>query len=347
MKRAAIARIVSCAAMLAWNAATQAQTGSVVPPGSPVPITAQPSAAAPHAPVVLTPRYAPGDSMRYQVSLRSQTKSLVGGAVEDPQGATDLGISVGLTLHLEVLAPVPVTSAPAAAAADRPPLRLRATYERVSAELLGDSYDPSAVKLLAPYKSLEGRSIEFQLGPHGEVEYMKGLEEVVQDARVLETARAWLEQLGAGLGAPATGVAPGQSWDHIQPVPEAPLKGTELRSTSTYLRDEPCDVEKPGGQQCAVVLMQFRLGQKPGEKNATPDAFRKNGLDTSGQWTSHGESLVYVSLLTGRTVSITQSSEELMDLSIRHEKGGLPFRYAGRATNETHLLLLDEKRAPR
>jgi hypothetical protein len=285
--------------------------------------------------------------MSYQVSLRSQTKSLVGGAVENPQGATELGLSVGLTLHLEVLVPIPVAESPAPSAGDRPPLRLRATYEHVSAELLGDSYDPSAVKLLEPYKRLEGRSIEFQLGTHGEVEYMKGLEEVVQDARVLETARGWLEQLGAGLSAPAKGVEPGQKWDRVQPVPGAPLNGTELRSTSTYLRDEPCDVEKPEGEQCAVILMQFQMGQKPGEKNATPDAFRKNKLSTSGQWTSHGESLVYVSLRTGRTVSITQSSEELMDLSIRHENGGMPFRYAGRAKSETHLLLLEEKPATR
>jgi len=334
VKRAVIVSIVLCAAMRASPAAPQPQSSSTN------------LAAAPHPPVVLTPQYAPGDVLRYQVSLRSQSKSLVGGALENPQGASELGISVGLTLRLEVLPPIPVESSPAgspAAPAGRPPLRLRATYERVSAELLGDTYDPAAAKLLAPYKNLEGRAIEFQLGPRGEVEYMKGLEAVVQDARALETARGWLQQLGTGLGAPATGVAPGQSWDRTEPVPEAPLEGTHLQSSSTYLRDEPCDIEKPAGEQCAVVLMRFSLGQKPGEKNATPEAFRKNGLRTSGQWTSHGESLEYVSLRTGRTVSVTQSSEELMDLNIRHENGGVPFRYAGRSKNETHLLLLDEK----
>ena len=330
MKRAAIASIFLCAAIAA---------------AAPALASAQTAAAASHPPIVLTPHYTPGDSMRYQVSLRSQAKSLVGGALENRQGATDLGISVGLTLHLEVLAPIPVTAAPAAPAAapgGRERLRLRATYERVSAEILGDAYDPAAAKLLAPYKNLEGRAIEFQLGPHGEVEYMQGLDEVVQDARGLETARAWFEQLGAGLGAPATGVVPGQSWDRSQVVAESPLKDTQLRSNSTYLRDEPCDIEKPMGEQCAVVLMRFDLGQKPGEKNPTPESFRKNKLRTSGQWISHGESLVYVSLRTGRTVSVTQSSEELLDVSIRHENGGMPFRYSGHTKNETHLLLIDE-----
>jgi len=296
----------------------------------------------PHPPVVFTPRYTPGEMLRYQVSFRSQAKNQVGGAVENPEGATELGIEVGLTLRLEVLPPIPTTegSAPATGAGDRPSLRLRAVYERVTASLTGDSYDPSAAKLLAQYQHLEGRAIEFQLGPHGEMEYVKGLEEVVQDPRALEAARAWIEQLGAGLSAPQTGAVPGQSWERSQPVPDAPLAGTSLQTTSTYLRDEACDVEHPAGEQCALVLTRFTLGQKAGEKNATPETFRRTGLRTSGELTSHGESLVYVSLRTGRTVSVTQSRDVLMDLSIWHEDGGMPFHFAGASKTETHLLLL-------
>lgn len=347
MKRAAVASLAMCVAMEVWGAPQQTQTAGTASPLKPAPPAAAPAPATSHPPVVLTPQYTPGDVLRYQVSFHSQSKSLVGGALENPQGAAELGISVGMTLRLEVLSPIPsatpqTTPAPESTAADRSPLRLRAAYERVSAALTGDSYDPAAAKLLSQYKGLEGRVIEFQLGPHGEVEYMRGLEEILQDARALEAARAWLQQLGAGLDAPQTGVVPGQSWERTQAVPEAPLNGTELQSSSTYLRDEPCDVEHPAGDACAVVLMRFSLGQKPGEKNATPEAFQKNGLRTSGAWTSHGESLIYVSLRTGRTVSVTQTSEEVMDLSIRHADGGIPFRYAGHSKTETHLLLLSE-----
>jgi len=307
---------------------------------------------APHPLVTFTPRFTPGETMRYQISYKSQSKSLVGGAIENPQGAAEVGVSAGFTLRLEVLTPVPRTPAanPAPAAAtndgaagttERPPLRLRAVYESVTAQLTGDVYDPSASKLLAQYQSLQGRSIEFQLGPHGELEYIQGLDAVLQDPRALEAARAWLEQLGGGMGGPEGGAAPGQTWERSQVVADAPLKDTTLRSTSTYLRDEPCDVMSPAGEQCAVVLMRFSLGQKPGEKNPTPESFKRNGLRSSGQWSSQGESLVYVSLVTGRTVSVSQSSEELMDLSIRHEDGGLPFRYAGHSKTETHLVLLN------
>jgi len=288
--------------------------------------------------------------MRYQLSFRSQSRNLVGGAIENPQGASDVGIAVEITLRLEVLTPVPAPPGAAApspaatpAAGERQPLRLRSVYESVSAKLTGDSYDPSAAKLLAQYQGLEGRTIEFQLGPRGDLEYIEGLNEVLQDARALEAARAWLEQLSGGVGGPAAGASPGQKWERTQPVPDSPLKDTSVQSVSTYLRDEPCDINNPSGEQCAVVLMRFALGQKSAdknEKNMTPDSFRRNGLRASGLWTSNGESLVHVSLVTGRTVSVSQSSEELMDLNIRHENGGLPFRYAGRTKTETHLLLL-------
>jgi len=341
VKQISIVSLALCLEFGALASGAAAQSGPVNPGPAVSPSTAA------HPPGLFTLRYTPGETMRYQVSFRSQSKSLVGGAVENPQGATELGLAVGLTLRLEVLSPIPVAAggSPSAAPArpagsEGPPLRLRASYEGVSATLSGDSYDPSATKLLAQYRSLEGRSIEFQLGPRGDLEYVEGLDETLQDPRAFDAVRAWLEQLGTGLGAPATGAAPGQSWERTQPVSDAPLTGTSVQTTSTYLRDEACSAEDPAGEQCAVVLMRFSLGQKPGEKSGTPEAFRRNHLRTSGQWTSKGESLVRVSLLTGRTVSVSQSSEELMDINIRHEDGGVPFRYAGRTRTETHLLLL-------
>jgi hypothetical protein len=341
--RPAILSLFLCAASLPAAAGAQTQ------PATPAQPTAPPAASSAHPPVVFTPRFTPGEVLRYQLSFRSQSHSAVGGAIENPQGASEIGISVGMTLRLEVLTPVPVADqppaagAPAAAASpgERPPLRLRAVYESVTAKLSGDSYDPASAKLLAQYQGLQGHAIEFQLGPHAELEYIEGLSDALKDPRALEAARNWLEGVAAGPGAPAAGASPGESWRRNQAVGDAPLKNTTLESISTYLRDEPCDVDDPAGEQCAVVLMRFSLGQKSGEKNATPEAFRRNHLRTSGQWTSDGESLIHVSLSTGRTVSVSQSSDELMDLDIRHEDGiGLPFHYAGRTKTETHLLLL-------
>jgi hypothetical protein len=303
-----------------------------------------------HAPVVFTPQYRPGESLRYQISYHSQTSRLTGGGLSNPQGARDLGVTVDITLRLEVLPPV-ASNAPVAravpqqqgvAGGGRPPLRLRAVYERAAPSITGDTYDPQANLLLAQYRRLQGRTIEFQLGNNGEVQYLSGLQEVLQDPRALEEARSWLQQLGAGLTAPVAGSSPGQTWDKTEAVPGAPLAGMVLHSTSTYLRDEACRVEDPGGEQCAVMLMRFALEQRGDPRNSTPDEFRRDGMRTSGVWTSHGESLVHVSLRTGRTVSVSQSGEEMMDLTIRHVNGGPPLRYGGHSTTESHLLLLGE-----
>lgn len=336
-----VASLVFCLAPLSgWAAGPQAAAAT-----SP--------AAGQHAPVVFTPQYKPGDTLRYQISFRSQTSRLTGGAVANPQGARDLGVSVEIRLRLEVLPPVanaaPASRVPPAPVAGhsaaRPPLRLRAVYERVAPTLSGDTFDPEANLLLAQYRRLQGRAIEFQLGPHGEVQYISGLQEVMQDARALEEARNWLEQLGAGLSTPLTGSAPGQSWERTEAVSGAPLAGTSLHTTSTYLRDEACSVEDPAGEQCAVLMTRFTLDQKTETRNSTPEEFRRDGMRTSGVWTSHGESLVHVSLQTGRTVSVSQTGEEMMDLTIQHVNGGPPFRYGGHSTTETHLLLLADSSA--
>jgi hypothetical protein len=82
------------------------------------------------------------------------------------------------------------------------------------------------------------------------------------------------------------------------------------------------------------------VAQKSSGKDATPESYRKEGLKTSGHSASHGETLVYISLRTGCTVSVTQSGDEEMDLTILHNDGGPPLRYASRAKTETRILLL-------
>ncbi len=349
MRRITLASVLACLGALGWAAADSAGGAQVA---APPPAPAQ-SAPAGHGTVVFTPQYRPGDSLRYQISFYSQSSQLTGGAISNPQGARDLSIRVEITLRLEVLPPVvssaPVPRvpppAPGAEGPEHAPLRLRAVYERVTPSVSGDTFDPQANLLLAQYRRLQGRTIEFQLGPRGEVQYISGLREVLQDPQSLEEARSWLQQLGAGLTAPVTGSAPGQSWEEREAVPGAPLAGMELHTTSTYQRDEPCRVEDPGGEQCAVLLKRYTLGQRPGTRNSTPEEFRSQGMLTSGVWSGHGESLIHVSLRSGRTISVSQTGEEMMDLTIRHNYGGPPMRYGGHSTTESHMLLLGESSA--
>jgi hypothetical protein len=321
--------------------------------------TAQPAAAppspAPQHLVRLVPQYSPGDTLHYQIALRSQTRNRVGGAMANPEGAADLGLSVSLLLRLDVLPPLPSGDAGPGAGAGSPgktkgskpvrrdtPLRLRATYERATATLSGDAYDPNVAKVEEEYRKLEGRSMEFQIGTDGHVQYMEGLSDILHDARAVNAVRKWLEQLSGGLGAPPAGAEPGRSWHSTEPLPDAPLAGTAIETQTTYLRNESCDVDDPAADKCAILLSHFSLRQKPGQFDPTPDSFRKQNLSTSGHWDSQGQSLLYISLRTGRTVSITQSGEETMELTISHNDGGPPFHYSAQAKTETRILLLTE-----
>jgi len=141
--------------------------------------------------------------------------------------------------------------------------------------------------------------------------------------------------------------------------------GTVLDSHSTYSRNERCrtSVEAEATSQpvaappspdseemCAVVVTGYEMKQqgkprRPGE-DATPEALRKRGLQSSGTWTSSGESLAYVSLATGLTVSVTQSGTEEMNMTIVRPTGGMPFHYESKVHSETHLTLLPEPAAP-
>jgi hypothetical protein len=66
------------------------------------------------------------------------------------------------------------------------------------------------------------------------------------------------------------------------------------------------------------------------------------GLTTTGTWTGEGDTLSYLSLSSGRLVSVTQSSSEQMDFTVTHE-GGDRMSYQGSVQSHSHLALLPPK----
>jgi hypothetical protein len=131
-------------------------------------------------------------------------------------------------------------------------------------------------------------------------------------------------------------------------VPTAPLAGLVWRSQSTYQRNEPCQLAAkasaavPGsgiGETCAVILTKLTLvGSRPGH-DATPENYRKMGLTTAGTWSGEGDTLSYVSIITGRLVSVTQSSSEQMDFTVMHDTGDR-MTYKGSVQSHSQLALL-------
>ena len=261
------------------------------------------------------------------------------GLASDPQGPSKRVITWEAEIRLEVL-PAP-SSAPGA-------IRLRTTYEKSSAELHSDTFEPEATALELQYKRLEGKVLEFTLDAGGKVTSTSGLEGIASDEKSLETARASIAQLAAGPGAPVGGVAIGQKWSSEQPAESLPISGLVWHTASEYMRDEPCPPSSPAGapsssgdaanagagETCAVIASHLDLVRAKRLRDPTPEEYRKNGVRTGGTWDGSGENISYVSLRTGQVVRMTQTDSEQMDVMFTSSANS-SLHYVG--TTQSHL----------
>jgi len=269
--------------------------------------------------VNLVPRYVPGETLRYRIESTTTTNGKTTTPIVNPEGGTHSTLTVHLVVRLDVL------SAPSAGGAGT--ARLRATYEKTSAESQSDVLDPAQPSVSDQYARLKGESVEFTIAPGGQLVDIKGLEEPPADRSLGQSALSWLGALSTAGGFPADGVEIGQKWKSERPVQGVPLAGVAWRVESTYLRDEPCDSTPASGasapgfkaslESCAVILSRFEIF-RPGSAHgdATPEDYLRNGLRVSGSWTGSGESLNYVSLASGLLVRSTETSDQQMDYKI-------------------------------
>jgi hypothetical protein len=268
------------------------------------------------------PQLVPGLGLRYQLDIRTTHDASVTGAVENPQGGTQLSIRFSATLMLEALEPASGEA------------QVRATVSGVSVVIGGDTFDPSLAALEQRYKRLEGFAVT--VSPASAPRPVPGASDTT--VMVENWARALISGVAIGPASDAT----------EQPVDSAPLKGTVLRVQSSYLRDEPCGGQGEraataaaslAAEPCAVILTQSTLTQTGSRRDQTPESYRERGLRTSGRWEGAGESLAYVARRTGWVVSITESQSEQMDFTIARPDGEVVHRQRGRIETQTNLLL--------
>jgi hypothetical protein len=296
--------------------------------------------------VSLTPRFTPGQTFRYEMELETTTNTSRSGIVSDPQGPSSLVVDWNATVRTEVLPTDSGTSGD---------VRLRTTYEKSTASVHSDSFDPAANETKAQYEKLEGKVIEFILNGSGKVKSVSGLEGLVDDEKAAQSARQWIDQFGMSAGAPPGGVAPGQTWTLEQPANSLPLAGLVWRSDAEYLRNEPCHPPNPelpapvgaaesvanaeAKEICAVILTKLELIRPKQVHDPTPEEFRKNGVQSAGKWSGSGQSLMYVSLATGLVVSVTQTGTEEMDVTLTTSRSA-SLRYAGTIASRSHIALV-------
>jgi hypothetical protein len=228
-----------------------------------------------------------------------------------------------------------------------------ATYEEASAATESDSYDPAANALDDQYKHLQGRSVEFTIGPDGKVSRVTGIDEAVSNPAAAAALRNWINEFSPGGNLPAEGIAVGQKWEAERPLENTPLANLLWRTASSYLRDEPCAVsgqipspaQIPGATSaapfCIVILSSFDiLRHGSANADATPEDYRHNGLRSAGTWTGKGQSLDTISLQTGMLLRSTQSSAQKMDFEIVSAISGSKIHYAGQVESQSEISLI-------
>ncbi len=316
-------------------------------------IVARPSSDAENGRVRLTPHFSTGEVIRYQIDLRNVSAGRTEGPIRDPEAASELKQSATIVIRLEVL------SVDAQPGSELSKIRMRATYERSSANNESDAYDEQADATVEQYRKLEGQSFEFTLGGDGRVSDVTGLDKILHDPSAIASARGWISNISPGANFPKKGIAVGEKWHSDEPLAGAPLKGTVWRAESTYVRNEPCrgargasstaagaaSAPAPAAatndaEMCAVVVTQFKILQMNPHGDLTPPEYVHNGLRASGSWTGSGESVNSISLRTGFVINVTQTSEQEMNFTISSASSPSKITYAGEVKSQSQIALL-------
>jgi hypothetical protein len=295
--------------------------------------------------VQLSPKFSVGQVVRYRIESTVKTTGKTTSPIVNPEGGSQSSSAIHMQVRLEVLA-----------VATDGKIRLRAVYEKSSAESETDALDLTAHSFESRFNSLEGRTFEFTLDPDGSVANVQDLTAAVSgvSSKALTPELSWLPQVFSGENVPQKGAAVGEKWKSEKPVPGAILTGLLSRSESTYLRNEPCGgsstenspaagsaTPPPTTDGCAVILTQIEISRSgSSHSDATPEDYRRNGLRTSGAWTGTGESLDSISLASGLLVSSTQSSTQQMDYKVTSTSTGSAIHHTGKTQSQTQITLV-------
>lgn len=298
----------------------------------------------------LTPNFTMGESFRYHIESQTTTTGTTTTPIVNPEAAKQLKQVADLEVRLDV---VGVQPAPAASGAPGA-ARLRATYEKATAATQTDAYDPAAAALDAQYNNLQGRSVEFTIEADGKISHISGLDEAVSNPSAAAAVRDWITGFSPSANLPPEGIAVGQKWSAERPLENTPLGNLLWRTSSSYLRDEVCELPgqstsaAPAGHSaaspaplCAVILTSFDILRRgSANADATPEDYRHNGLRTSGTWTGKGETLSTISLQTGMLLRSTQTSTQKMDFEIVSALSGSKIHYAGQVETQSEITLV-------
>ena len=305
--------------------------------------------AVPSPRIRFAPKFVEGESLRYQIDMRTVSTGNTTTPIANPEGETKVSQTISLLVRLDVIG----AATQGALAAGQS--RLRATYEKSRAQSESDALNPDAPSLEDQYAKVEGGSIEFTLMPDGHLANITGLEDLFPNRSQTDPILSWISALSTGNSIPGNGIALGQKWSDERALEGWPLTGLSWHTESTYLRDDVCPPasapanaspgERPETKgdrgSCAVLLTRFEIVHRGSpQSDATPEDYRRNGLRTSGTWTGSGESLNTISLATGLLESATQTSTQNMDYQITSASSGSRIHHVGQVQSQSEIRLI-------
>ncbi|MBZ5529062.1 MAG: hypothetical protein LAN71_14335 [Acidobacteriia bacterium] len=277
-----------------------------------------------------------GQVLRYALTLHTTVKSSRETMIQDAASALGAELSFTAVLRLEVLA---VSQPPSV-------LRLRVTYERVSAAQRTVAPDESAGtddEIARRLVALQGKSFECSLNENGAGECLGGTGALPGAA---EGLRGWLGNLFGPRGIPRRKIKPGARWqDEREAGAEIPLRDLRWLRRFAFAGEEPC-LAAAGAlpQTCALIRMSSVMARKGNSRDATPDAFRAKGLRTSGTASGANESFLRISLASGLVVSLSESATQSSDVTVAAVSGDRSIRTRSDLKSDTSLTLLPNPR---
>ena len=280
-----------------------------------VPARAQePSAQA--APVLLVPRFAPGERVRYRMTLTVATQSKLEPLRSSAPEIEPARVVFDFGWQLEAVEAAPDGS-----------VSLRATLETLQIASSPPSTAPPATE---PYL---GKPVAYRVTSDGRVEDIQAPPEWLEEGKPPAWLRAWLEKSSQSTGVlPRRPIAPGESWQDERDIEVPGLPRQRLRSVSTYLRDEEVN-----GVPCAAVTTRFELGGSETREERNPDGTTVT-LDTRAE--GSGSRLSCYDLANGRLLESTQTTEETYRAGVRRgaERSAAPVMLLETRTKiESHL----------
>jgi hypothetical protein len=302
--------------------------------------------------VVLFPKLAVGQTIRYQIGYSAKSNANTESTVAAPMSPAGGQTNENLLLLAEV--------EDLRVDAGRQVARLRTRILEPDAVVPNDSSADSTALPNAVQNPGEAakagkpeKTVEFVLHADGQVTDIEGLDTLSSEEQA--AWQEWVARFGGGASFPEKGIKPGEKWKAEEPISNALLAGLSWEKESEYVNDAPCGAmqvtlqgDLASGDQaqekCAVILTTAILKQKSSQKDATPEEL--HDLRTMGIAKGKNETITYISLKTGLVVRATEDANQSMNVIVAKTDGSNRVHYMIDAESHAQVTLLAETLAP-